>query len=924
MSDTIRPAAWLPTDRDASIPVRYRALRFPEHWPVSPLPLFQAARGESAQRVPIRRMDQALQALAPGLIVLPRDYRDPDAAPHWLLVPEDGEELSSTAFKTLRNAWLADLCPDAATDPGHRALLREVRGALDADPPPWEAAELELLRCPQTDGGTASLLHHQPTLAADWIARRITALAPFESETGRLEFRPIPGGAERGALLVSQPLPFEKRDPASWYSIYLRITMQTEPFDPLPRFHLHTGVRRWGTFTSTKTGRLRVPYGTKTTVLLRPKVPWLAGAPLAERFAIAKLHRHRDHETGEWTDGWAAGGPAGLLRGISLSEPFPDADAILTDPEPWLTDGMRAAVVHRTSMGRHPVLPGLMPDERSEIMAWAEKALPPELRAMPARRATTLGAPTPRNGRTRKPKLDATRSRAVAAYAMSCLRTGRPEPGPQLLEARLLWQSEHMRDTAVRSLAEQLGLGEPERRPTAEEFEEARPGSAAVVEWATPELTVRLRCLKLTDGLAGDLPIPEGEKRSAEAQRTANAARRDEAAAFLRADEPGPDPSLALVELDRRKAFSSAHHDPKFALRLGFAHAGVLSQFVEVPIKERYHDSVKNIEHRAKHAWNDGLRQLGARLLPIPDVRHGDLPAGLSYGAVWVVRRTRRSRTGWEGIAPLAVRVTPGPADPGLAHIEGWCPDADGGAGGWIPYPSALLNLTQRTDVLAERAAEAGPDSGNRRDEQRRAVQEWLQVVYRSLRHDQIMLMANAQNIRTFWPWMQDGVVECDKIRLGHAPPRPLHPGVRLLRVRTGNDRRGETAQWWALGKPGQANGLAVHLWTSGDRAKRVFWSTTAKPGSFKTPKGIRKVGPNADRQAWIPDLVELAVLGCHPADGDDPETLALAGHHLRQPPEYDQDLRNPLPLHLARLAEEYILPLVDEPEDDVEAATDE
>ncbi|RKS78732.1 uncharacterized protein DUF3893 [Actinomadura pelletieri DSM 43383] len=918
MFDTIRPAAWLPTDRDVSVPVRYRALRFPEHWPVSPLPLFRAARGESAQRVPTKRMDQALQALAPGLIVLPRNHGAPDAAPYWLLVPEDGEELSDTAFRTLQNAWLADLCPSATTDPEHRALLREMRGALDADPPSWEAVELELLRCPETGGGTAALLHHQPTLATDWIARRITALEPFESETGRLEFRPIPGGAERGALLVSQPLPLEKRNRDSWYSIYLRITMQTQPFDPLPRFHLHTGVRRWATHTSKTTGRLRIPYGTRTTVLLRPKVPWLAGAPLAERFAIAKLQRYRDRETGQWTDGWVAGGPAGLLRGISLSEPFPEADAILTDPELWLTDGMRGAVVHRTSMGRHPVLPGLMPDERSEIMAWAERALPPELRAMPARKATTLGAPTPRNGRTRKPKLDATRSRAVAAYAMSCLRNGFPKPGPQLLEARLLWQSEHMRDTAVHSLAEQLGLGEPKKRPTAEEFEKARPGSAAVVEWVTPELTVRLRCLKLTDGLAGDLPISEGEERSKHAQRTANAARRDEAAAFLRADEPGPNPSLALVELDRRENFTSTHHDPKFALRLGFAHAGVLSQFVQVPMKEQRHDSVKNIEHRAENAWNDGLRQLGARLLPVPDVRRGTLPAGLSYAALWVVRRDRRSRTGWEGIAPLAVRVTPDPSDPGLAHIEGWCPDADDGAGGWIPYPRALLNLTRRTDVLAE------VDSRSARDEQKRAVQEWLQVVYRSLRNEQVLLMAHAQNIRTFWPWMQDGVVESDKIRLGHAPARPIHPGVRLLRVRTGNDSRGETAQWWAVAKPGQANGLAVHLWTSEDGTDRVFWSTTAKPGTFKTPKAIRKVGPDADRQAWTPDLVELAVLACHPADGDDPETLALVAHHLRQPPEYDQDLRIPLPLHLARLAEEYILPLVDESEEDSEPATDE
>jgi hypothetical protein len=69
---------------------------------------------------------------------------------------------------------------------------------------------------------------------------------------------------------------------------------------------------------------------------------------------------------------------------------------------------------------------------------------------------------------------------------------------------------------------------------------------------------------------------------------------------------------------------------------------------------------------------------------------------------------------------------------------------------------------------------------------------------------------------------------------------------------------------------------------------------------------------------AWNPDLVELAVLGCHTADGDDPEVLALAVHQMRQPPDYAEALSLPLPLHLAELAQEYVLPI---PVQDAEGA---
>ncbi len=143
------------------------------------------------------------------------------------------------------------------------------------------------------------------------------------------------------------------------------------------------------------------------------------------------------------------------------------------------------------------------------------------------------------------------------------------------------------------------------------------------------------------------------------------------------------------------------------------------------------------------------------------------------------------------------------------------------------------------------------------------------------------------------------------------------------MRVRTARNR--ETAQWWGV-NPDGPNGLAAHLWTDPtadpDEA-RVFWSPTPKARTFKLSVAADKLAPrvntkgkvtiDTDKAAWNPGLVEIAVLGCHSGDGDLPEALALATHQLRQAPDLPDALSLPLPLHLAGLAQEYVLPTQNE-----------
>ncbi|RKN08191.1 pPIWI_RE module domain-containing protein [Streptomyces radicis] len=936
--DAIRTAAVRPVSFESSVVERYRALPFPEQWTGALLALCNAGRDKPLETVPTFRMDQVVQALAPDVLVRPRPNRHRgEGSDFWLYAPEGiPDPLPDAALKGLLGAWLRDLRPE----PEYRSLLSETRSGLLEHPPRWhEDVPVELLRYERpTDGGTAAPDPRQFQLTTDWLARRILDLEPYDYGAGRLRFRAMPRGPQdRGAELVSQALEFEGNRGSEWYSVVLNITLQTVPFDPLPRFHVHSHIRRYATRVSARTGRLYLPFGRRTTVLLRPRVPWLPGAPASDRFAVARL---------AWSpDGyeWVGGGPAGMLRNMSLTESFPDAQAILTDPAGWLRDDMRAAALYSTAMGSHEVGAGLMTDQRSKIVQWALRALPEELCQVPALVRTRLSSSTPGNPRQESSKEPAKteqeheRAEARRTGTAFALRQLPAAPAPDelpTLEARLLWQTPQMRDTAIAALVAHLDLKGDGGAPASEE---AYDGTVAL-EWQSPELTVRLHCRRLTRSLGHDLALPEGTRHSREAVTAAIRERRREMSAFLSEDEvSSAAPTLALVEIDRTKDFTSADHDAKFALRLGCADAGVLTQFMAVPKRAKGYNSEKNKEFRAAKAWDDGLRQLGVRVHPEHSLGER-LPGGLRYAAVWMVRKNQRSRTRWAGHVPVAVRVTPDPSGAGLARVEGW----DDEARAWVPYPVMLLRLTRQAEVPTgtvpvPREGDAPPARLSwwaDMTEQRQATEEWLHRVRRTLRGTPTLLLAHGQNMRSHWTWLQDGNVVRDKFRDGHAPARRLDPDLRLVRVRTARNR--ETAQWWAV-NPDGANGLAAHLWTdptADAESARVFWSTTPKARTFKLSVAADKLAPrvntkgkvtiDTDKAAWNPGLVEVAILGCHPDDGDSPEALALAVHQLRQAPDLPDALSLPLPLHLAGLAQEYVLPTRnDDGEDPTDAAAD-
>jgi hypothetical protein len=683
---------------------------------------------------------------------------------------------------------------------------------------------------------------------------------------------------------------------------------------------------------------------------------------------------------------------------------------LLSAPETWLEDNrqVQAMIVHGTKMGHHAVGAGLMPHQRSQIIEWAESALPDGLVRVPDLKRSNRGLAKVSNAPLSRFKGTAEEQDQAKETERARAATARREAlalsqGNRQVDLRLLWQTTETRDAAINAVVDLLGLpvDVATRHPggvvlSHDGIEASRREDPLLLVWGTPELTVRLRCLKLTGDCAGNLGVKNGRINPqglplAEAIQQ----RRARIADFLNSDQEAlraggiewARPSLAMIEIDRRKDFASVADDPKYALRLGSADAGVLTQFALVPKRTKQGAAkVKDLAFRVTEAWTDGLRQLGLRVWP-QHTALGMVPDGLQFLGLWMVTRRRDSRTRETGHLPVAVLSTPVAEHPGMVRVMGWDKSADDERGAWISYPEFLLRLTKLAvvpedidpDAIWDGVTDEEPQT-NAQGKARQGFREWvsiqeakrqdtfhlLQNVLRSpeVRDTPTVLLTAAQNSRSYWPAIQDQAVVADRIRTGNAPMARLPRSLRLVRVRTNAER--ETPQWWATTREGVPNGLAAGLWVEPAQAprdtatmapdvrgplsaERVFYSTaekavTAKDSAVSADRltfrpilaGKRKGDLTIDtgKMAHNPSLLEIAVLGCHcdppslasgvdaSSHRDDPETLAFVVHQLRQAPDYQDALLLPLPLHLAKQTEEYVLPTrADDQNEDDEAA---
>jgi hypothetical protein len=538
-------------------------------------------------------------------------------------------------------------------------------------------------------------------------------------------------------------------------------------------------------------------------------------------------------------------------------------------------------------MGRHQIGTGLMPGERAHVDNWVEAGLRPWLRRVPSlKRASRITKPVllPKVPRTNQVRRAAVEQQAVSARRASLRAAQAGEP----LHVDIVTVYPETREHLLQQLAMLLGV--------------ADPGDGDLRRWSVDGFDVDVVLSDASSLTTALKTLPDEHLKAAEALRARRAA---VAAQYpLRPGRPG----LALIEIPGADRFMAAGADPKSALRLGFADTRRLSQFIQIA-----DDHTADPATRAEAACRDGLRQLGA--FSAPAHRAGtEVPVDLQYVALWVVRKQATKTTKRASRHLVAVRVRP--ADP--EHpVRGW----DDHAQDWIPYADLLLSLAAGGGAAADVPA-IGLRQLRTVEDERADIERRVRAILFQVRNEPTLLLANAGNLRDSWRWLGNGTLVRDK--LGFAGELDQRLGVfgEQLRVVLLRDRnsRDEVPQWYASGKDNDAPGFGVGLWVSQEAApdNRVFASTADVPKNFpKIPRGLRKLagGQGAaaapTMTAWNPQYLELTVLGF--PEQDKAVTWASIAHQLRFHDDY-VPLARPLPMHLAKLAEEYLSP---QPADD-------
>jgi hypothetical protein len=928
--NTIETAAFVAVPGAGPSVEPYYTFTFPAHWRQAIVDLDRHGREGAGDKweVPIRSLNGAIRALAPDLVSVANNATRDDDQP-WLYT---SREYPASVVKPLITSWLQTRVmkrrgrgPQPPADTYQR--LAETIEMMELDELDWDLQSVELTRQTLTEGSTANPDQYVYRLLPDVLAARIEARCerqPYEYCDREVRFRRV--ATKQGAELMSwEPsthVPIRKRktlDP--WhYSGTIKITVHTVPFSPIMRVHVAVGIRRW------VRGEVWPADGDDTTVYLFTEGPWLSGGTPSVRFAAAPLivRRHGDEVKADW----AYSGPADIMSRLSIARSFPKPGDLAQDAEAWLDgrDGVNAAVTHHSAMGYHGVHTGIMAGERQRLMRWVAEAFAPDFEpaaAMTRPRGMKLSPKALLQRHASVPKKDATQEQIDEAHARNAeidnvnagLRRqylARAVGGDHVLSCHLLYQTAEVRDALIDAAVRSLALDEHHV-----------PCPDGTWAWRTPELEVRIHAQGLKEHggpLGGDNPPRRGKE-----MQEAIGQRRRAVKAFL--EEKGEDSQVVFVELEGKEKFKRRTTDPKFAIRLGCADAGRVSQFI-TPNREEDGDEAESeenassLKHRADFAWADGLRQVGMSLVPQHTLRPGAIPDNLNQVAFWLVRRNIDSPTRNSQFTPIAILIRPG-----QDQIMGRTP----GLETWVPYPELLKQLAGQT---------RGPESQSAKM-QAAETARFIRQALSSLQRVPTVVLVYAQNARSRWEWLLNGQLIADKIKLGDYPAQNLAlsgKSLRLIRVRDGE--RDETPEWWAPDENGHA-GYSKGLWAPagvGDD-NRVFYGTAEKGGTHKdalrddtklTPHINEKSGKqvtNAGKNAWNPTLLEIIVAGCTPQDK--PAEWAMYVHQQRFPDDYRDGLKLPLVLHLAELATEYALPhelteLIDEDEDATPDEADE
>ncbi|MGW4034480.1 pPIWI_RE module domain-containing protein [Streptomyces sp. NPDC004838] len=894
MYSLIHQTAYEPDPDHGSWFEQFCVMHFPEEWRTEFQDLYHRRwrRRDQPHGLPIRRLNALLRATAPGVLATGRGAGSSSEVPWFYATDDQPAELMAP----LLASWVMTLPPGTDKDPvraaEHEAALDRALALIDDVTPGWHRESVDLNATELSASGTAEpdrrLYHLLPERIGALLAAR-----PLLMDGVELRFRQVT--RDQGVELVSwPPRAYTKHKRAWYYSALVTITVQTVPFTERFRVHVSYGVRRWATGSPVK-----LQNGSGATVLLDAPMPWAETSEPRHRLVVNSIFLDRPLGMPVWS----RHSLVDILPELDIQHVYPKPAELTTEAADWLTgrDGVAAGILYNTDFGPHGVGAGLMPLERMLLDKWVEAGIHPFLRRVPAlervhRRSNPRLLAT---SHTKDPEKLAERARLRVEARRAAICAVLDE---QPLSVDVVWQTEETRDGLVAALRQWLGL--PSTVPDAD----------GTYEWHADGLYVVLRARPLKSlGSALGVARESGHPR---ARSVATAVRERAAQMTARLGAHRKTAGIAFVEILGRDRFPATCTDPKSALRLGCAGAGRVSQFIVVP-----EDAHGPLPERANSAVADGMRQLGAMVPPEQKLDEA-LTDDMQYLALWHVRHRASGPTRQAGRHLVALRIRP--RDP-VHPIQGW----NEAEKSWVPY--AQLQLAIAALGAAPVHQEETDRSRTTPEESRYEIERQIRSLLYQVRDRPTLLLANSGNLRQVWPGLNNGQLVKDSLVFhGERPSRLSLFGadLRVVLVRDANSRE-ETAEWYAPGAQEEDTpGVSIGLWApqDADSDNRVFTSTVGKPPTGGTVRtDLRKIVPTTRwphapaATAWNQQALELTVLGCLSEQAleqarrtdrptDRPALLAAAVHQLRLHDEY-HPLSRPLPLHLAKLAEEYLLP---------------
>jgi hypothetical protein len=867
--------------------------------------------------LPMHVLNSAARMLIPGLLSIERYAGRVDTQPWLYGSAYSGEMLptSAEAILLLVRSWIRTSFPGTVPQPTRHALAQQV----STDAFTWRRETMDIASWKCAVNGTAlpyekGTVRNGFVLWPDLIAARF-AQAQIPWGYHQLTFKRIPlGPGQRGVELVSWPPLEETVKRKVWpYSVLLTLTLQTVPFQNFPVLHCDIGVRRWAG------PKIYLKSDVETSVYLLDQVPWIQGLPQHQSFQVAPV---KWGKVGGSTGAGASGGSqlvwgnqlVPLLEDLHIGKNhFPDPQELADNPLRFIHQDHgsvakpSAAIVYRNGLKpQHEMGTGFMPGDRRPFAEAIAALLQPEFQFIPPFERRKYSVAIPQN-----PFFEGSKKNRPE-HAEEIDEPEDSEGEGEVGDAPLVGTvAERLKAVAATTSSLTLII----RYQSAEVLQALREAIEELLGYPMTQTNGMVWSSQDVTMIAETQPLGEmGERLTLKSGNYTTLYDRQRSAISLHATRlaaqiPATQECVGvLIELDNEDKFGD--DDPKQALRIGFGRKGYLTQFI-TPVPDTTHlserekaQAVTQLRERARAAVRDLLRQFGViGLLPVIPAtsRFGKrqgislaIPDPLHYLGVWLIKLSEKgSPTHIYQNIPVLLHMASHSWEINVL-APGW-PD-------WLSYNQALLALL--TQPLSR-----GLTS-------KEIHQFWLENLHRCLpAFGDTLLFCHAQNIRGVWKWFGN-----EQITRELPKELQMYDRLRIVRLRTGDH---EIPEWYAQ------NDKDEYGFTKGvfalDNHNQVFACLQEKPVTAQTsPQASRVLSrvkfdkktqeekvykPIPNVRAWNPGICEMTISCANPEDAlmCAAVTNELRYHfasHFRSPTIY------PIPLHLASLLDEYVLPL--------------